>query len=100
MGLRLKSGRDAIKRALDRRYLTRGEAAVLDLTEIVDRLDSIEAGLEGLRSSVSALQCTVQRAEANVEDVERLSGECAQAIERLLQEELLLRRDLDAAEPS
>ncbi|HWB88124.1 MAG TPA: hypothetical protein VG872_02835 [Acidimicrobiia bacterium] len=96
MRMRFGRGRDAIKRALDRRYLTRAElGATIDASNVTVRLVALEAEIALLRSSVSSLQVSLDSMGANVRDVERLAGECARAIERLLQEELLVKRDLD-----
>lgn len=96
MSVRFGRGRDAIKRVLDRRYLTRVEmGSALDSTTVTARLDALEAEIALLTSAVSSLQASLDSIGANVRDVQRLAGECARAIERLLQEELLVKRDLD-----
>ena len=98
MALGFKRGRDAIKTALDRRYLTRSEMASVGdaLGDVAAGVESLEYEVIALRTSLGELTETVHRVGARVQDVERLANECALAIERLLQEEVLLRRDFDA----
>ena len=102
MALGFKRGRDAIKSALDRRYSTRDEMGSMRvvLAGLAARIESLESEVTSLRESVAEVAENIGRMGATVQDVDRLANECGLAIERLLQEELLLRRDLDAAEPS
>lgn len=96
MALRFKRGRDAIKRALDRRYITRDEGVGLDLSAMAAKIRALESEVASLRSFASTLNDGVDRVGADAQEAQRLAAECAQAIERLLQEELLLKRSLDA----
>ena len=82
MGARFSSGRDIIKRALDRRYIRKSELEV-----VRSRLTELELEIQ---SAVSTI-------EQQIDEVMRLATECARAIETTLQGELLLRRDLDSA---
>ena len=102
MAVGFKRGRDAIKSALDRRYSTRDEMASMRavLAGLASRIESLESEVTSLRVSVAEMTETSGRMGVTVQEADRLAKECAQAIERLLQEELLLRRDLDAAETS
>ena len=91
MGAHFKSGRNAIKRALDRRYATRGS-----LAHTVEAIEGLHSRLSSVESDVAQMNMAVAELQRRLRDVERLSEECARAIERVLQAELLLRRDIDA----
>jgi chromosome segregation ATPase len=96
--VRFKRGRDAIKRALDRRYVTRDELEVRTepLADVDGSVDGVVSRLASIESTMSRLAGNVAELEKRLQGVERLSDECARAIESVLQAELLLRRDLDA----
>ena len=89
---------DAIKRALDRRYVTPDELEVRTepLADVDGSVDGVESRLASIESTMSRLAGNVAELEKRLHGVERLSDECARAIESVLQAELLLRRDLDA----
>jgi hypothetical protein len=77
----MQRARDVIQGALDRRYLRRDSDIEPRLAAVEDRLTQVDQELQGMLT--------------RIRQVERLADECARAIERLLQEDLLLRRDLD-----
>lgn len=106
-----------LKAVLDRRYvrLDQLESHLLIVREsqesLSNALSSLGRRLEALEESMSSVQTGLARAEAGSDFVglenphelrkklfaaDRLARECATSIERLLQADLLIRRDLDA----
>lgn len=106
-----------LKAVLDRRYvqLDQMQSHLVKIREsqqsLTETLDSLAQRIESLEKTMSSVQTELIQAKAGSDFVasenphelrkklfaaHRLANECATSIERLLQADLLIRRDLDA----
>lgn len=78
----------SVKGQFDRRYATRQS-----LDDIASRLSSLEEGMRQIDAFVSRFG----ELEAMIGNSQRLATECAEAVEYLSQQGILLRQEIDAA---
>jgi hypothetical protein len=98
---------DRLKAVLDRRYIRRDEIDLVEISALRKKVETLE---QDIASCMERLEMATAGGDfVSGEDPHelrkrlfaayRLANECAISVERLLQADLILRRDLDAISP-